>query len=212
METPPLSPYETPLSQMSGGPGAPPPLDAGPPPSAIKVFGILHLIIGGIGILSGIWTALMVLFYKDFIGWMNRVGGGHQPAAYQEAQLAYMAELQWLTWLQLAVSVVLIVFLLIAGVRLLKRRDSGRIWSVRYAWTSIGSKAVTLVLMIIYGLPAASRMNESIIGEPGSAAAGMAGILTVVSTVVGMVSTMIYPILVISILNGRRVRDYLAGR
>ncbi len=209
METAPPSPYGTPPSQMAGGPVAPPPLDPGPPPSAIKVFGILHLVIAGIGILSGVWTVFMVLFFKDFIAWMGRVSGGRQPVDYQEAQLAYMAELQWLTWLQLAASVVLIVFLLLAGVRLLKRRNSGRIWSIRYGWTSIVSKIVTLVLMIVYGLPAASRMNQTILGDAGS---GMASLMTVVSTVAGIASTMIYPILVISILNGQRVRNYLAGR
>jgi hypothetical protein len=212
METMSPSPYEPPPSQLSGRGGAPPPLDAGPPPSSIKVFGILHLIVAGFGIFSGIWTVLVILYFKDFMGWMNGLGGRRGADAQQAAQMAYMAEIQWLTWLQLGASVVLIGLLLIAGVHLLKRRDRGRVWSVRYGWTSIATKAVTLVLMIIYGLPAASRMNEAMLDETAPAMAGMAGIMTMVSTVVGIVSTMIYPILVISILNGRRVRDYLADR
>ena len=143
---------------------------------------------------------------------MSRVSGGGQPDSVRRAQIDYMAEMAWLTWLQLAVSVVLIVFLLIAGIRLLRRRDSGRVWSIRYGWTSVASKVATLALMMLYGLPAASRMNEAVIGGRAPGAAQFAGILTTVSTLVGITSTMIYPILVIAILNGRRVRDYLAGR
>lgn len=212
MESMPESPYETPQSQIVTPSAGPPPIDAGPPPSAIKVFGILHLILAGIGILSGVWTVLTILFFKDFLGWMNRVSGGRQPEYVRQAQLDYMTEMAWLTWLQLAVSVVLTVFLVIAGVRLLKRRDSGRVWSIRYGWTSVISKVATLLLMLLYGLPAASRMNEAVIGNRAPGAEQFTGILTTVSTLVGIASTMIYPILVIAILNGRRVREYLEGR
>jgi len=185
---------------------------AGRPPTAIKVFGILHLIIAGWGVIGGIWTVLMLLFFGDFLAWMNRLSGSKQPDSFQQSQLAYMQEIAWLNWLQLGFSAVLIVLLLMAGVNLIKNRDRGRVLSVRYAWTSIGMKLAGLVLMVVFALPAATRMNEAILGSTPQQFGNMMGAVTTVSSLIGMASTLIYPILVLFIINGQKVRDYLAGR
>lgn len=207
------SPYETPPSQFVQASEIPPPLmAAGPPPASIKVFGILHLILAGWGVIGGIWTVLMLLFFGDFLAWMNRLAGGKQPDSAQQAQLAYMQEIAWLNWLQLAFSAVLTVMLLMAGLNLIKTRDKGRVLSVRYAWTSIGMKLVGLALMVAFALPAATRMNEAILGNTSHQFGNMMGAMTTVSSLIGMASTLIYPILVLFIINGQKVRDYLAGR
>lgn len=206
------SPYDTPQSQIADSQSSPAPLAAGPPPSAIKVFGILHLIVAGWGVLGGFWTVLTVMFFGDFIAWMNRATGGKQPDAAQQAQVEYMREIAWLTWLQLAFSVVLIVLLIMAGIHLLKQRDRGRQLSVRYAWLSIGSKIVSMGLMVVFALPAAARMNEAMVGSMPGNTGDVMGAVTTVSSVIGMASTMIYPILVLAIVNGQKVRDFLAGR
>lgn len=206
------SPYDTPPSQFADPSATPPPLAAGPPPGPIKVFGILHLVIAGLGIFGGIWTALTVLYFADFIAWTNRMSGGKQADSLQQSQVAYMDEIAWLTWLQLGFSVILIVLLIIAGINLLKTRDKGRVMSVRYAWTSIGMKIVGLGLMLVYAMPAASRMNENMLQDVGVQAGQAMGAFTTISSIVGMASSLIYPILVLFIVNSEKVRNYLAGR
>ena len=206
------SPYDTPPSQFADPSAVPPPLAGGPPPGSIKVFGILHLVIAGFGIIGGIWTVVTVLFFADFIAWTNRIGGGKQPDALQQAQIAYMDEIAWITWLNLGFSVVLTVLLIIAGINLLRNRDKGRVVSIRYAWTSIGTKIVGLALMLVYAMPAASRMNEAILGDVGGQLGNAVGAVTTVSSIIGMASSLVYPILVLFIVNSEKVRNYLAGR
>jgi hypothetical protein len=129
-----------------------------------------------------------------------------------ELMTAMMDKLAVFTYLSIAVSVILIVMLTIAGFGLLKSRESGRVMSVRYAWTSIITKIMALIYTVLVVIPVTKEMTAaSYQGGPP----GMDGVMDVVmqaGQLISVLITFIYPIVVLCVMNGRKVRDYLAAK
>ena len=143
------SPYHAPQSYMTNQPPAGIPMV--PPterePGAIKTFGVLHLVIGGIGVLGALYQVFSLIFVEKLTHVIGEMPG--QPAGLADIQASYMSQLSVFSWLGIVFSVILIVMLFMAGFALLKGKDLGRIRSVRYAWTSIAMKVVTLIFSIV---------------------------------------------------------------
>jgi len=198
------SPYLPPASP-------PPPMPAGGgliEPAAIRVFGILHLILAGTGFLFGVWS-----FFAEQ---MNSVFINSKSPGY-EAQLRYMAEVRWVSILTGIFLIVLAGLLLVAGIKLVRSRPEGVAWSNRYAWASIATKAITLVITVAVLLPAMRRMVGGIMpppsGMPPAKAAAFADLITNLTsafTVASPIISCVYPALALFFLSRPPVKEWVA--
>ncbi len=182
-------------------------------PGTIKTFGVMHLVIGGIGILSTLYQVGSLIFADKL---MSAIGSmpGQQPGM-ADIQASYMKELSVFSWGGIVFSLILIVMLFMAGLALLKAKDRGRILSIRYAWTSIVMKVITLICSIIWVVPITKRMTEQIYQEAGAMPAGFTSIMSNVAAYGGLISicfTFVYPIVVLVMMRDVKVKNYLAGR
>jgi hypothetical protein len=186
---------------MPGGGGA-------QEPSAIRVFGILHLVLAGCGLLFGIWS----LFTRQ----ANSLFIDSSSPGY-EAQLRYMEDMGWVSIMTGLFLIALAGLLLVAGIKLVRSRPDGIAWSNRYAWASIATKLISLAVTVAVVLPAMQRMVGGIMPPPagmppGSANAFSSVMKTAIS--VGMVASPIisctYPALALFFLNRPRVREWAA--
>jgi hypothetical protein len=196
------SPYQPPASP-------PPPLPGGfvPEPSAVKVFGILHLVLAGLGVLFGLWS----LFAKQTNSMFVSPG-----APGYEAQMRYMDEVLWVSIMTGIFMLVLAGLLLVAGVKLVRSRPDGVTWSHRYAWTSIATKAISLVIAVAVLLPAIQRMTGEMMPPPAGMPPGSAEAMTrtmnlfiSISTTVTPIVSCLYPALALYFLSRRQVKEWV---
>ncbi len=195
------SPYQPPAS-------APPPVPTGGmlEPSSLRVFGILHLILAGIGVIFGISS----FFARQTNAFFVKSG---DPAF--EAQVRYMEEVHWVSVVTGIFMLVLAGLLLVAGIKLVRSRPDGVTWSNRYAWTSIATKMVSLVITVAVLLPAMRRMLGGMMpapsGMPPGSAAAFSNIMQIVvsvSTVAGPIISCVYPALALFFLSRPRVKEW----
>ena len=112
----------------------------------------------------------------------------------------------------IAFSFILAVMLIIAGIGLIKGREKGRVMSIRYAWTSIGMKMVTFIYTIVVVIPATKRMTDTLYqGLPGGLGNSMGSVMQY-SQLFSIIMTCAYPIVVLIIMKGQKIKEYLAGR
>ena len=199
------SPYQAPAS-------APPPvpLATGGEPSAVKVFGILHLVLAAIGLLTGLWTLISLKFADVF----TKQAG----AEFAKAQAAYMDEIAWVSVMTGIFLLLLAGLLAVAGLKLVRSRPDGVAWSHRYAWTSIATKLVSLVVTVVVVLPATQRMMGEIMasgpGAPGGAEQTVTTVMRVttsVSTVASPLISCLYPALALFFLSRQPVKDWVGA-
>lgn len=168
------------------------------------------MIFGGMGILFGIWSIVGVFFSSA----MSGVGmpQGPQRDSMIEVQKEYMAEVGWVSVMTGVFMLILAGLLLISGPKLWKKKAAGLRWSNRYAWTSIATKVVSLVVGLLVVMPASHRMTEALVKNmPGSSDA-MAGIMSVSSSLgvlLGPIIGLVYPILALVMLNRPSVTRFL---
>lgn len=198
------SPYLPPASP----PPPMPPSGGASEPSAVKIFGIFHLILAGFGFLFGIWSLLAKQTSSIFI----RPG----TPGY-DAQLRYMDEVHWVSVMTGLFMLMLAVLLLVAGLKLVRSRPDGVAWSHRYAWTSIATKAISLVVTVAVLLPAIQRMTGEMMpppaGMPPGSAESMASIMKIVisiSTTAGPIVSCLYPALALYFLSRPNVKEWVA--
>ncbi len=193
------SPYQS--------PSAPPPMPAAIAfePPAVKAFGVIHLVFAGFGFLMGLWSLVSPLFShlmvpKDMPG--------------RSAQLALQDKLTWVTVMTGAFTLTLAVLLTISGLKLVRSRPGGVLWSNRYAWTSIFTKLVSLVVTVLWVMPAMRQYLDSAMpAGAGRAAGGAEGIIKGVaaaSSVASPVIGCIYPALALYFLSRPAVKAWCA--
>ncbi|RYD23434.1 MAG: hypothetical protein EOP88_04135 [Verrucomicrobiaceae bacterium] len=200
----PASPYQPPLPQ---GPPDFPLTYAGDPP-AVKVFGILHLVFAGLGILFAAWGLFVAIVGNPILKLQSAPGMESQV----QAQLDMQEKIKPMTLTSGVLSLLVAVPMIIAGVRLVKKRGSGLKWSNIYAFSSLAAKAVNLVLTFTVMVPAMEEMTRTIIGSSG-APASASGVLSGVmmgSAVGGVLITCVYPVLTLILLNRPPVKDWAA--
>jgi len=202
------SPYQPPSAV------APPPLAMpSAEPASIKVFGILHLVLGGLGILTGLWGVVSSVFSSSFVG--IGVPAGEETEVLLEAQRAYMEEITWVGVLGSVFTLVLAGLLIVAGLGLVRKRPAGLRWSNRYAWTSIATKLVNMVLAVLVTVPAVNRMLDAMMADSGAGADSIGTVMRVTTTVgslAGPLVMMSYPIVTLVLLNRRPVREFFEAR
>jgi len=212
MDTP--SPYQTPHTQLPPQPPRDVPDVMLQEPGAIKVFGVLHLVIAGYGLLMGIISLVSTVFFQGLSKSLATPRGvaGPSGAEQEMAMMSYMNELKTYTYASLAFSFALAVMLIIAGIGLLKGREKGRVMSIRYAWASLAAKLVGIVMTVAIVMPATKRMTDTLYqGMPGGMANTMGSVMQY-SQLFGLLITCTYPIIVLVVMKGQKIKEYMAAR
>lgn len=196
------SPYQAPL--QSG----PPVLPQGPPPTAVKVFGILHLVLAGLGVIF----ALMGLFSAQFQSMIHSMTPDDPSIVVQRR---YQEDLWPVTVMNSMFNLGIAALLLVAGLKLVQAKADGIMWSNRYAWTSIVTKLISLVVIVAYVLPLTNRLMGEIVGNtrgmPAGSANFMTGTMKHVTTIITIATPIlacIYPALALFFLNRPAVKAW----
>lgn len=183
-------------------------------PGAIKTFGVLHLVIAGYGMLMGIISLVSTVFFQGLSKNLATPRGvaGPSGAEQEMAMMSYMNELKTYTYASLVFSFALAVMLIIAGIGLLKGREKGRVMSIRYAWASLAAKLVGIVMTVAIVMPATKRMTDTLYqGMPGGMANTMGSVMQY-SQLFGLLITCTYPIVVLVVMKGQKIKEYMAAR
>ena len=145
-----------------------------PKPGSIKVFGILNIIFGSIGLVCGGFGFLVLVLMQS----SSEMGDAIQREMSTQYSEGYMTFIMF----GAVIGLLLNIFLLTCGIGLLKERNWGRTWSLGYA-----------VLGIIHAT--VSAIGAIIFAEAGPAALG-AGFGAIIGTAIGV----IYPICILVFL------------
>lgn len=199
-------PYQPPAWSPPPVPTAsePPAID----PPVVKVLGILHLVLAGIGCLGAVWGLVVALLGNPMLA---LAGGAGQDPAFQ-AQVAMQKRLLPMTLTSSALSLLVAVPMIVAGLRLLKRRRDGLKWSNLYAISSLGAKAVNLVLILLIMLPAMREMTRSLAGNAASEVQDVMGGFMAAGAIGGLLISCVYPVVSLVLLNRTTVKEWFASR
>ena len=178
-------------------------------PSAVKVFGIIHLILAGIGILSGLWGIVSSQMMGMFQKFMPNPGQA-------EIQMQFSKDIWWVTLMNSIFALTLAGLLLTAGLKLVRSQKDGIKWSNRYAWTSIGMKLVMVIISVAFVLPMMNRMMGDVMASspkmPAGTADTMSSMMRAMMSVVMVISPLIsclYPALALIFLSRPRVKEWV---
>ncbi len=174
----------------------------------VKVFGILHLVLAGIGLVGALFGLLMALMGNPFLKF-----AGNSPGmkAQLDAQMAMQDRLAPMTIASGVLSFVVAIPMVIAGIKLLKKRRDCLAWSNGYAFTSLGAKAVNLVLTFTIMIPAMNGMMRDMIKGPGGESAmKMVSGFSTGGAILGIIVSCAYPVLTLVMLNRPAVKQWVA--
>jgi hypothetical protein len=173
-------------------------------PQTVKVFGILHLIFGGFGVLASLWSLYVIIIGNPFL----KLAG-----ASPEVQLQTQLEAKMLTYtvVSTAIYIAVTALIIIAGVQLLKGRKNALKWSNTYAWTSIVSKIINAVATLVFVIPITREVMSQTAPGAGAAMGSMEGIM--ISSMLGtVIVSCVYPILTLIFLNRPNVKTWFESQ
>lgn len=204
---------------------APPVLE----PKSIKIFGIIHIVFGGLGLLMLLFSIVTLIGIPFLLSWGTETlakeanpgdPGTEAVLKMLEAMKTLLADLTIPNWVQVITSIVVAFLILLAGIALVKKRKGALAKSNRYVWCSIGAKVINLALFFAIGMAANNKYQEAVAGLSGATtgARGPGGLdMTQLQSMIssgGAVLTialsLIYPILTYVMLNKANVKEYLA--
>jgi len=199
-------------------------------PGRIRVFGIMHIVFGALGLLGGSFFVAMLLVVDPLVLWFQDLVESELPsgsAVPPEAEMMIgafdalrilMKELALLNWIHAVTSLVVAVLILVAGIRLVKKRRNAVQSSNLYSWASVARRLIYLVLFLTTGVQAMRRYHGKIEELTGAASASAPGNLNmmqlqevfgVATTVSSTFVALVYPILALVMLNKPLVKGYL---
>ena len=176
-------------------------------PQTVKVFGIMHVIFAAYGLLMTVWTVYVLAVGNPFENFFPKTP---QMEAQAKAQAAWQESMMPMTVISTVLTVIVTAIMLKAGILLLKKRGSGLRWSNRYAWSSLASKVVHIVLTFIYTVPAMKQMAAVTAG--GVMPAGQMEMIMVGTMLVTFVVMSSYPIITLILLNRPKTKEWFANR
>jgi hypothetical protein len=186
---------------------------AAPPvfePKRLKVFGVMHLVFGGLGFLM-VALNLVGLLLKGVIEKATSAQG--QPGEMVEFQKRINESTAVASWVGVVLGARVAVLILMAGLALVRRKKNSLKASNLYAWVSIGAKVVSLVLFVVIVAPAINGAMDDLTREvPADVKTMMSAVKvgTIASGFVGPVIMAIYPMLALILLNKPLVKDFLS--
>ena len=197
-------------------------------PGRIKVFGIIHIIFGALGLLGALSTVVMLLLVNPVLLWFEDLikqevppEGAADPAVvalidYIGSMRTLMSDLSVLYWVSGVTGLVVAVLILRAGMRLVRKRRDAVACSNGYTYASIAKWVLYLGLYLVTA-PAAMRRYyeamEDMMAAGGAAPPGMMQLqeaIGTVSSVLTAVLAMVYPVLAYVMLNKPMVKEFLA--
>ena len=207
----------------------PPPLSpADIEPGRIRVFGIIHIIFGSLGLLNGLLGIVILLAASPVLDFFGGVLGeelGKDEKVFVDGLIdafrTYLSDLALSNWANVVFSLGVSILILGAGIALVKKRKAACEKSNRYVWCSIGAKAVQFILFLSFGLAAERKLNEAVesitpTGPAGGASAGgvtpdqLGEMFSLGAGLVGICLALVYPILTYVMLNKPQVKEFLA--
>ena len=150
-----MSPYQSPQSEMQ--PDTVPSANVSAVP---KVFGILHLVFGGLGLVLGV-IGLASLAFKDKMEKMQFAAYPEEVREGMKEAMQPIYEAQKWDVVSAVGSMILAVLLIIAGLKLIKYRSQGRKISNIYSGLSILHKLFGLVILLLVKAPLMKEVGES---------------------------------------------------
>jgi len=167
--------------------------------ASVQVFGILHLVFGVIGILLALVAILSALVGNAAMG-----AGGLMDAN----TLAELDKIKGWSLLDAGIKTVLGILLIVSGILLLKYRFQGLRLSNTYCFLSIAHKVFAIWMFMFITWPIMQNMYDNMPGMDATSAsiarkAGMFG------GTIGILLALIYPILVLILLNRDHVKASL---
>jgi len=177
-------------------------------PQTVKVFGIMHVIFAGFGLLGAVWGIFVIVVGNPFLHFMPQTPEMAVQAKMQEAMEQSMMPM---TVISTILTVAVGLLMLRAGVLLLKKRRSGLQWSNRYAWASLASKVVNTVLAFVYTMPAMKEMMASSMPKGASLPGGMEWIV-IGSTLLTILAMSAYPVITLVLLNRPKTKEWFAAQ
>ncbi len=210
----------------------PPPMEAPPllEPKRVKVFGVLHIVFGAMGILGSLMYFVMAVGMVPLMNFVlksaAKEAGPSDPAAKAviqslEAMTTMISESLPSYWLGGLTGLVVAILILTAGIQLVKRRKNAVASSNRYSYCSIVFRIINVGVYFVVVMPAMNRYYGAMDGLSGPGMAGGPGgggfnmvqfqqMLGVGGAVVGSVLALVYPILALVMLGKPEVKDYLS--
>lgn len=193
-------------------------------PKSPKVFGILHIIFGVLGIFGLLWGFIWLIFYEAFLNWVAGLlqeatsagGAGAATSPDLSEMMGLIIQLQKETalanWVNMILSLVVTILIFRAGIQLVRYKRGSLKASNAYAWASLGAKVLGIVLFLTVMSGPTARYNEAM-NELAGADAGSSPMEQMAATggsLLSFIFSMIYPILALVLLNKPVVKDYLA--
>jgi hypothetical protein len=180
-------------------------------PAAVRVMGILHLVFAGWGILTASWALYMAVAGNPFL----KLSPAGAPLTDQmKAQISMQAKIQPASVTMAIFSLLVAIPMIIAGIRLLKKRRSALKWSNGYAYSSLTAKMVNVVMTVTIIVPAMREMTQGMFA--GSHAPGqfedVMGMMMGAGAVGSALLACIYPVLSLVLLNGSKAKVWFATR
>jgi hypothetical protein len=186
-------------------------------PGVIKVFGIMHIILGAVGVIGGIISIGSQLASKAILQALADGMGEEAGAEFMQLTIDYTSKLASISYFDLGARLLIAVLIIVAGVALLKGRRTAIKKSNLYCFVSIGLKVLMLVLIVVVVAPATGEFYDALgkVQESAGAAQpeGMANFQKAAGTVGQMITpivSLVYPILAFIMLNRKPVKDWLA--
>ncbi|MES2437845.1 MAG: hypothetical protein V4584_02175 [Verrucomicrobiota bacterium] len=179
-------------------------------PATVNVFGILHLVFAGIGLITAAWAMFIVIAGNPFL---NLGETSPELKAQLQAQLAMQEKVNPMSLATSILSILVAIPMIIAGVQLLRKRKNGLKWSNAYVWSSIGAKLVNLVLTITILVPAMKEMTRGILDNsrtPDSFSGIMSGFMAG-GAIGGVIISCAYPLTALILLNRPATKAWFAS-
>lgn len=186
-------------------------------PASIKIFGILHIVFGGLGIVGVIFGAISIVFQEN-IQKLSEIGGmTPEEEALDQWQLDFTAQTQSFTIVSYIFSLLLAALIIFAGIKLLKKHKTAVKTSNVYAITSLVLKVVTIAIYLLWQKPLLEESFGKLIESSGGTVSAQMELMKTTMSIamtageVGMpMIAMIYPALALILLNKPAIKNFLA--
>ncbi|MDE0825207.1 MAG: hypothetical protein OSA48_00185 [Akkermansiaceae bacterium] len=192
-------------------------LTGGPPilePKRIKVFGVMHIVFGGLGLLMSVGSVVMMQFQRAIL---EKTQSASAPGMeeYNRVSLDLMEKMKPMTYLGLVFTVILGSLLLVAGINLVKSRAKGVKLSNIYTYVSLALKFVGLILFFVMTKPIVDELIDPLMTDADTLMKTQLNVLKYTQLATGVLTPVIgaiYPILVLALLNKPIVKRFFAAQ
>jgi hypothetical protein len=184
-------------------------------PASVLVLAILHLVGGGIDLIGVLCSGAMQAAGGNPFGMQG--GAGQDPTVRLQKAIEAIPGQQAFTLGELAINLVLDVLLIAAGIGLLSMKPWARILSLVYAPLAILNRLGTFAYTLLVLIPAFDTILVQELGRDRQianalqAASSIMRTFMLIGAIVGFLF-IIYPIVVLIILNLRHVKAAFSGK